>query len=128
MCVTIYEGSKDEYHTFLTPEAANALDDYLKQREKDGEKLKLESPLFRENYKLGIAPARTIQSQALKAVIYQALISSKIRAKSEIKGKRFDIAIDHGFRKRFNTILKTTDGVKTHIAERLMGHCYNSTR
>lgn len=29
---------------------------------------------------------------------------------------------DHGFRKRFNTILKLENGVNYNVAEKLMGH------
>jgi integrase len=35
--VTIYEGAREEYVTFLTPEASKALDDYFNERRKDGE-------------------------------------------------------------------------------------------
>jgi len=37
-------------------------------------------------------------------------------------GKRYDIQLCHGFRKRFNTILKTNMEINSNIAEKLMGH------
>ena len=36
--------------------------------------------------------------------------------------KNFDIQMDHGFRKRFNTILKLENEVNSNIAEKLTGH------
>jgi len=35
---------------------------------------------------------------------------------------RYDVQADHGFRKRFNTILKMDNGVNYNMAEKLMGH------
>jgi len=37
-------------------------------------------------------------------------------------GSRFNIQVDHGFRKRFNTILKLNKNVNSNVAEKLMGH------
>ncbi len=35
---------------------------------------------------------------------------------------RYDVQADHGFRKRFNIILKIDNSVNYNIAEKLMGH------
>jgi integrase/recombinase XerD len=40
----------------------------------------------------------------------------------EKQGFCFDIQMDMGFRKRFNTILKLNSQVNSNIAEKLMGH------
>ncbi|HXT82742.1 MAG TPA: hypothetical protein VN704_00080, partial [Verrucomicrobiae bacterium] len=37
-------------------------------------------------------------------------------------GERFDKAAIYGFRKRFNTTLKTNNGINYNIAEKLMAH------
>ena len=37
-------------------------------------------------------------------------------------GNRYDKALNTAFRKRFNTIMKTIDGVNINLAEKLMGH------
>jgi integrase len=37
--ITIYEGTKDEYYCFTTPESAAAIDVYLDYRARSGEKL-----------------------------------------------------------------------------------------
>ena len=48
--ITVYEGYKEEYFCFTTPEAAAAIDSYLKYRERYGEKLTPDSFLFREQF------------------------------------------------------------------------------
>ena len=45
----VYEGSKEEYITFCTPEAAKAIDDYLQFRQRSGETL-TEDSLFRHDF------------------------------------------------------------------------------
>ena len=37
-------------------------------------------------------------------------------------GKRYEIQTHHGFRKRFNTILKLNNLINYNITEKLMGH------
>lgn len=37
--VTVYEGSKEQYYSFCTPESANFINEYLEYRTKNGEKL-----------------------------------------------------------------------------------------
>ena len=44
--VWIYEGDKEEYWAFLTPEASKALDEYLQERKDIGERLTPHSPVF----------------------------------------------------------------------------------
>ncbi|WP_316506057.1 hypothetical protein [Nitrosopumilus sp.] len=53
-----YADEREEYITFLTPEAAKTLDQYFEKRRADGEKLTPESPIFREKYLLGPNLAR----------------------------------------------------------------------
>ena len=38
------------------------------------------------------------------------------------KGRRHDIQLNHGFRKRTNTILKLESNVNSNIAEKILGH------
>ena len=52
--ILIYEGSKQEDYVFTTPEATTPIDDYLDERRKDGEYMDGETPLFRNDYSLGI--------------------------------------------------------------------------
>lgn len=118
--VTVYPGDVEEYITFLTPEASKSLDEYLEKRKHDGEYLDPEHPLFRQNYALGIAKPKHLAKVSIQAIVDRILRRSGIRFGRN--GERRDIQLDHGFRKRWNTIVKTTDGVKIILAEKMFGH------
>ena len=120
LAVVFYEGTNDEYVGFLTPEAAKFMRKYLEKRTKDGEKLDKTHPLFRERYAIGIAKPRSITQPNFRTIIHRLIKTSGIeREKSD---GRFDIMSIHGFRKRFNTILKLNKEINPAIAEKLMGH------
>jgi len=118
----IYEGTIDEYTTFLTPEASLMLDQYMAKREADGEKLTLESPVIRSVYHLGYAKVKPASIKSLKEIIRFLIIKSGLRINQVKTGKRYNKQADHAFRKRFNTILKTTGGLNISLAEKMMGH------
>ena len=118
--IIIYEGEKEEYVTFLTPEASKVLDEYLARRQKDGEFLKPESPLFRTKYAIAIAKARPLKKISFQGMIDRALRRAGLRFGRD--GIRRDIQLDHGFRKRWNTIIKSTDGMKIIHAEKMFSH------
>lgn len=116
--VTVYSGEIEEYVTFLTPEASKAIEDYLEERRKSGEYLNPESPLFRTKYRIGSAKARNMSLGSYQMCIRE--IVHKIRGVGD--GRRTEVAMFHGFRKRFNTILKNNKEINIAIAEKLMGH------
>jgi len=118
--VLCYEGSREEYYVFLTPEASSALDRYLEKRRNDGELLKPESPVFRKVYALGMSPAESLNKNSLNAILNRIQYKCGLRVNKE--GYRFSTQINHGFRKRFNTILKLNQNINSNIAEKLMGH------
>jgi hypothetical protein len=49
---TIYEGEKEQYITYCTPETASLIDEYLDYRRRSGEKLTEDSFLIREEFKI----------------------------------------------------------------------------
>ena len=118
--IIIYEGEKEEYVTFLTPEASKVLDEYLTRRHKDGEFLKPESPLFRTKYAIAIAKARPLKKVSFQGIIDRILRRAGLRFGRD--GTRRDIQLDHGFRKRWNTIMKSTNGMKLIHAEKMFSH------
>ena len=118
--ITVYEDSIEEYQTFLTPEASKSLDDYLEQRRKNNEVLNDESPLFRERYQLGISKAKQISKEAIQGILTRALKNSNVRGQK--KNGRYSEQLAHGFRKRFDTILKLNKAVNDNIIEKMMGH------
>jgi len=111
--VMIYKESKEEYWSFLTPEAVRAIDDYFRARKLNGEHFDNDSPLFENKGKvIGFRATRHILTRAIKNAGIE-------RTK---KGARYDKALTYGFRKRFNTILKISEGLNPNIAEKLMAH------
>jgi len=120
--ILVYEDSIEEYYTFLTPEASEILDDYLEQRKKDKEYISPESPLFRTRYSLGMAKAKSMSKKAMQAVIDRAARNAGIRHYSDKKNGRYCVQLDHGFRKRFDTLLKLNRDVNDNIVEKMMGH------
>jgi len=118
--ITVYEDSIEEYCTFLTPEASKALDEYLEQRRKHHEILNDESPLFRERYQLGTLEPKSISTRAIQGILTRAITNSNVRGQK--KNGRYSEQLAHGFRKRFDTILKLNKAVNDNIIEKMMGH------
>ncbi len=118
--VTIYPDDYEEYRTFLTPEASDALTRYLEKRQKDGEVISPENPLFRDQYAMGSSPPKHLHKISFQAIIDR--ISRRSGMRWGYEGNRRDVQLNHGFRKRWNTIVKTTDGVKIILAEKMFGH------
>ena len=117
--VYLYAGFNEEYFSFLTPEALTFLEDYHQERKNDGEIFDDETPIFRLEYQLGPGPVKQMDSRCAMKITNRIIKASGIQRKKQ--GNAFEIQINHGFRKRFNTILKMT-GVNYSIAEKLMGH------
>jgi len=120
MAILIYADEPEEYWSFLTPEATKSLREYFDERKDDHEKFYPESPIFRTRYRLGIEKATQVGRNAVISMIYRSINRSRIK-RTRIH-KHFDIQMDHGFRKRFNIILKLDNNVNSNIAEKIMGH------
>ena len=116
--IKIYEDELEEDHIFTTPEATKSIDEYLEERQKDGEFLNQESPLIRTYYKLGIEKSKACTVDTLAHVMGR-LVSVIDRKK---KGNRFDVPKDHGFRKLYATIIKDVEGITPTMSEKLINH------
>ena len=121
LAIHLYENSNEHYWGFLTPEATNALHEYRDERIRHGEKLTKDSPVFRIDYnEIGQAPVKPLTENNAFQIIDRVVKNSRIeRIKT---GNRYDKALNTAFRKRFNTIMKTFDGININLAEKLMGH------
>jgi len=118
--VFIYDGSKQGYHAFLTPEASKSMNNYLRQRKIKGEILTEESPVFVNIEGFPTARQEHLSQSSARQMVRDMVLKSGIeRIKT---GKRYDKATIYGFRKRFNTILKLNNDVNSNIAEKLMAH------
>lgn len=118
--LTIYPDTKDEYNTFLTPEASNALDFYLEKRRNDKEYLTDDSPVFRTHYRLKMEKVKPMKRGSIIAVVNRVIRRARLRVGKS--AKRYDTQIDHGFRKRWTTIVENTEGMKIISAEKMQGH------
>jgi len=114
--VRIYDNHKEGYWAFLTPEASRALTLYLNTRIHNGEILDEESPIFaKEGKRFGYLANYNMKNIMMNLMKISCVERKKI-------GKRYDKAMNYGFRKRFNGILKMNNEVNSNIAEKLMAH------
>lgn len=114
--------SGDSYWAFLTPEATTWLKRYHNERKRCNEIFTDDTPIFRNEYSL-LRPNDNIL-QLTKQAIFNIFLRclGKTSIKRTMKGRRNDIQLMHGFRKRFNTIMKLENTVNTNIAEKILGH------
>ncbi len=120
--VLVYAGFREEYTTFLTSEASEALEEYFEERRRNGELFKPESPVFRmDKNKVGIGKAEPLTYGAVSNLMMR--IVSRVRTtRKRQTNTRYTIQSSHGLRKRFNTILKSNNDVNPNLAEKMMGH------
>jgi integrase len=115
--VTVYPESKDSvYAALVTPEFLASLDEYLKYRKSQGEKITDESWLIRDKF-------ATFSSKTNRAIppSVQA-INKQMRFLIRKAGLPIeDLQPDHSLRKFFNTALMNSDVAYT-FKELLMGH------
>jgi len=130
--VTIYAESKERYVVYTTPETKTALDVYFSYRERYGEKLEPESPVFRNQFDRNdphsVRDVNPIELRALERLISRSIEKSGIRTVerstelNRAKGKiRKNVKLTTGFRKFFDTQLIYA-GVEPRIKEMFMGH------
>ena len=124
--VRIYRGEPEEYYTFLNEEALENYNNYIEYRQRNGEIITPESPVFRTQFdpwpkkpKEGEEPKiRGIEaatSEGIKQLIKRAWANAGLRER--------DFAMVHGFRSYFKTVL-TDEGssLKSEQVEKMMGH------
>ncbi len=117
--VLLYPNENEEYWAFLTPEASDSLDEYHEERRKRGELFDENTPIFRRDYSCG-KKVTPMQRSGIIAIVYRVIRTACLE-RTKVN-HHFDIQMDHGFRKRFNTILKLKNNVNSNVAEKLLGH------
>jgi len=118
--VLIYEGTNEEYYSFLTPEASTALETYFEERRSHGEPLLPDSPVFSKISQSGVSQRHAPDLSSIKSIVLRIIRGSGVHRKRV--HQRYEVQMDHGFRKRFNTILKTNDSANVSLCEKLLGH------
>ena len=113
--VRVYARTRDEYYSFVTPEAkSEGIDPYLDYRRRCGEKLEDESTLFRKQFnRFSINKPFPMSHYSVIDVIDSALTKSGMKSKKTMKS--------HAFRKGFKTICEQS-GMKSINVELLLGH------
>lgn len=119
----VYAGEPEEYVTFITPEAYRKLEQYIHQREAQGEKITKQSPLARDKwtttrnvYEGDINKPRRLQVNGVKRLFEDMLWKFGLRKE---KKRRHEFSI-HSIRKFFKT--RAEQVMKPINVETLMGH------
>jgi len=118
--IKIYDGSKEGYFAFLTPECVEAFNDYFESRKLNGEKLTPESYVF-HTYNTKTKKNEYLSSGGVTGLLKKLIRKAGI-SRIRINHKTYDKAIVYGFRKRFNTILKLNNEINSNIVEKMLGH------
>ena len=126
--VVIYEGFKEQYFVFTTPECASVIDQYLDYRKRSGEELNDDSYLLRESFDNSDlqqvkSNSRFVATATLRNIIRAYLVKAGIRENYPVydNRKRHKKAQVHGFRK-FVTGQFVNSKVNPEIREMLLGH------
>jgi integrase len=115
--VTVYPESKDSvYATLVTPEFLTSLDEYLKYRKSQGEKITNESWLIRDKFATFSKKTNKPTPPSNKSINKQMRFLVR-KAGLPLE----DLQPDHSLRKFFNTALMNSDVAYT-FKELLMGH------
>lgn len=128
--IIIYANEPEEYFSFITVEAFNALKEWIDFRSSYGEKITEESWVMRDLWrttnitygaKLGYAKSpMKFKSNGIRNLIAKALFQQNVRPLLKEGQKRHEFKTAHGFRKFFKT--KAEQVMKTSNVELLMGH------
>jgi integrase/recombinase XerD len=113
--------SGDSYWSFLTPEATDYLDRYFLERKRSGEFLDSDSFVFRKDKGRNNRGSMQLSDANVTSILFR-ILKDVPELKRIKKGRRHDIQINHGFRKRMNTILKLESTVNSNVAEKILGH------
>lgn len=130
--LTIYRGEPEEYFTFISREAAQALKEYLSARERIGERIAPDSPLIRDRWSYEtfggvsrsfVAPdvPHPVSDAAIQSHFLRLWVRAGIRNHGQGRGA---FKILHGFRKFYKTQVSRA-GLQWEDQEVLLGHYLN---
>jgi integrase len=128
--IVVYDKEPEQYYTFTTFELAEAIDNYLEYRKRNGEELKPEAPLLRNHFdsnsKGAMAAAANEQKfmghRSFHNTIHRMLVRAGLKVvRSWEKRELFEIMASHGLRKFCITQMKKAK-VDFNDREVLVGH------
>jgi len=117
-----YANEVEEYTTFLTPEATKSLDAYFDRRKFDHEIIDDNSPVIRTNYCRGNTEVIPATSKNLGSIVRYVQKKAGLRDPSTKKWDRYPVQSNHGFRHRFDEVIKSVIGINVHLAEKMFAH------
>jgi integrase len=125
--ILVYGGEEEQYTTYISPEAYNALADWMDFRKKSGEAINEESwvmcNLWDNRVTIGKGWAtipKKLKSSGVKALVENAIWTQSLRRKLPPGKRRHEFQADHGFRKFFKT--RAEQIMKPINVEMLMSH------
>lgn len=128
--ILVYPGDREQYYSFLTPEAYNTVKDWMDYRTACGEDITKESVVMRDIWQNGdvegAANPKPLNSEAITRLLNRAWQAQKIRPKLAKGQKRHEFKTAHGFRKYFKTQAEQARIPSIKI-EMLMGHSLGVT-
>lgn len=104
--VTVYRGTTEEYHTFITPEAYRTIKAYLDYRERNVERINNDTKLFKLTY------------HGMRLAVFRLVRKAGIERSK--KGKRYEFAVSHSLRKFYKS--NAEQYMKSLVVEILIGH------
>jgi hypothetical protein len=110
--IIVYAGENEQYISFMTPEAFQALQEWMDFRKKSGEDVNGESWLMIALWDTDAAAAPPVPQrmniEGLRALVQRALRAEGLRKRIDMKVvRRHEFKANHGFRKFFQTNAET---------------------
>jgi hypothetical protein len=125
--ILVYAGEEEQYTTYISPEAYNALADWMDFRKKSGEAINEESWVMRNLWDNRVTKGKgwatipkKLKSSGVKALVENANWTQGLRRKLPPGKRRHEFQADHGFRKFFKT--RAEQIMKPINVEMLMSH------
>jgi integrase len=123
--ILVYPGDREQYYSFLTPEAYSALKDWMDYRAQCGEVITKDSYVMRNIWEKGddegASNPKILSQPAITRLLNRAWQAEKVRPRLQKGEKRHEFKTAHGFRKYFKTQAEQARIPSIKI-EMLMGH------
>lgn len=119
----VYPRSREQYYTFISPEALKRFEDYLELRRKGSEDVTPDSPALRNIISINAGRrinARKKKITLTKSAINEIMSRSWRKAGFRLNGGRHEVKLLHSFRKFFKT--RAEQVMRPINVETLLGH------